>query len=314
MSARCAVAASPRRAVVARIATAAALGLLALAVGAAPAAAESVRRVGIVVTTLVNVSDDQARELASTLGEVLHERLVVDVIAGAETERRLPDGGVQAGCVADTDCRQDLGRRLDAEEILLLVMVGAGPRVKVDPTWVHVASGKITSRPAFEIGPGDDVGALLAQAAPTLLPHLATRDREREGPDVVVVTPGVAAQGGRRLRPSTMILAGASAGALIGASVFALSSRRKFDTLDEDGCRVMPCSKRDIDSLRRDALLADVFFGVAVVTAGAAITMYLLDEGDPPAAPPQAGAELGHPSVTIGPGPGTLGVSLGGVF
>ena len=281
---------------------------LSIALGAAPAAAESERRVGIVVTTLVNVSGDRARELASTLGEVLHERLVVDVIAGAETERRLPPGGVPAGCIADDDCRQDLGRRLDAEELLLLVVVGAGPRLKVDPTWVNVASGKITSRPAIEIAPDGDVRAVLGKAAPTLLPHLAARE-QRRGPDVVVVTAGGAtAQDSRRLRPATLVVAGVSAGALIGASVFALSSQRKFEALEEDDCRRLPCDKREIDSLRRDTILADVFFGVAVVTAGAAVTMYLLDDGDPLA------AQTDQPSVTVGPGPGAVGLSLGGVF
>jgi hypothetical protein len=285
------------------------LATLCSALGAAPAAAESERRVGIVVTTLVNVSDEKARELASALGEVLHERLVVDVIAGAETERRLPPGGVPAGCVADDDCRQDLGRRLDAEELLLLVMVGAGPRLKVDPTWVHVASGKITSRPAIEIAPDADVRALLGTAAPTLLPHMAARE-QRRGPDVVVVTAGgtTAPQPGRRLRPPTLIVAGVSAGALIGASVFALSSQRKFDALEEDDCRRMPCDPREVDSLRRDTILADVFFGVAVVTAGAAVTMYLLDDGDPPA------ARTDQPSLNVGPGPGAVGLSLGGAF
>jgi hypothetical protein len=284
------------------------LATLGSALGAAPAAAESVRRVGIVVTTLVNVSDERARELASTLGEVLHERLVVDVIAGAETERRLPPGGVPAGCVADDDCRQDLGRRLDAEELLLLVVVGAGPRLKVDPTWVHVASGKITSRPAIEIAPDADVRALLGTAAPTLLPHMPARE-QRRGPDVVVVNAGGGAgQGGRRLAPATLVAAGVSAGALIGASVFALSSQRKFESLEEDDCRRLPCDKREIDSLRRDTILADVFFGVALVAAGTAVTMYLLDDGEPPA------ARTDQPSVTVGPGPGALGLSLGGVF
>lgn len=281
---------------------------MSIALGAAPAAAESARRVGIVVTTLVNVSDEKARELASTLGEVLHERLVVDVIAGAETERRLPPGGVPAGCVADDDCRQDLGRRLDAEELLLLVVVGAGPRLKVDPTWVHVASGKITSRPAIEIAPDADVRALLAKAAPTLLPHLAARE-QRRGPEVVVVTTGAAAeQGGRRVRPATLIAAGVGAGALIGGTVFALSSQRKYEALEADDCRRLPCDKRDVDSLRRHTILADVFLGAALVAAGTAVTLYLLDDGDPPA------AKTDQPSVSVQAGPGAVGLSLGGVF
>ncbi len=297
------------RALLALLAAIIALGI---ALGAAPAAAESVRRVGIVVTTLVNVSEDQARELASTLGEVLHERLVVDVIAGAETVRRLPRGGVPAGCVADDDCRQDLGRRLDAEELLLLVVVGAGPRLKVDTTWVHVSSGKITSRPAIELASGADVRAVLTRAAPTLLPHMAAREQQRSGPEVVVVTSGggggAGGQNDRRIRPPALIAAGVSAGALIGASVFALSSQRKFETLEEDDCRRLPCDERDIDSLRRDTILADVFFGAALLAAGTAVTLYLLDDGGAPV------AKTDQPSVSVGAGLGALGLSLGGVF
>jgi hypothetical protein len=292
--------------------TAVAIALLAgVCASAAPAAAASERRVGIVVTTVVNVSEERARGLASTLGEVLHERLVVDVIAGAETERRLPPGGVSAGCVADTSCRQDLGRRLDAEEILLLVVIGAGERVKIDPTWVHVASGKVTSRPAIELAPGADERAVFREAAPVLLPHLDERDAERETTQVVVVTPGVAPAGsGRRLTAPVLIAAGVSAGALIGGAVFGLSAGRKFDNLEADGCRAMPCPKSGIDDLRRDTIVADVLLGTALVAAGVAVTFYVLGDDEAPAAQPAQPA----PSVTVAPGPGVVGLSLGGVF
>lgn len=281
--------------------------------GPAPAAAEKVRRVGIVVTTKVNVSDAQVSQVSTTLGEIVQARFDVDVIAGADAVRRLPPQGVSTRCVADVECRLELGRRLDAEELLLLVMVGAGDRVQIDPTWVDVASGRVTSRPAIELEPGADLRAILERAAPALLPHLRERSsgpapapepRERE---VVVLTPGVQAATGseRRLTPATWIATGVSAGALIGATVFSLSSRRKFDTLDGDGCRRMPCSKDDIDSLRRDTILADVFFGTAIVAAGAAVVLYVTGESEAPAAPAK---------LSVGPGPGSVGLSLGGAF
>jgi hypothetical protein len=290
------------------------VGLAALA-GAAPAAAEPVRRVGVVVTTRVNVSDEQARSVSATLGEIVHARFDVDVIAGAEATRRLPPQGVSTRCVADVECRLELGRRLDAEELLLLVMVGAGDRVQIDPTWVDVASGRVTSRPAIELEPGADLRATLEKAAPALLPHLRERSREpaprpepTERREVVVVTPALpAGERERRFTPAMWIATGVGAGALIGATVFSLSSRRKFDTLDGDGCRRMPCSKDDIDSLRRDALLADVFFGTAIVATGVVVALYVTAEGDAPA--PAAPATL-----SIGPGPGSVGVSLGGSF
>lgn len=292
-----------------RLHTIALIVLVALAC-AAPAAATGVRRVGVVVTTRVNVTAEQSRALASALGEAIHAHFPVDVIAGAETERRLPPEGVTARCVADIECRQDLGRRLDAEELILLVIVGTGERVQLDPTWVHVASGEVTSRPAIMIPGGAKTGEVLAKAAPSLLPHLPPREREeRDGPDVVVVTPGAAGatDGGRRITAGTLIAAAVSAGALAGATVFTMSSRRKFDTLDRDGCRAMPCAKADIDSLRRDTILADVLFGVSAAAAGTAIVMYLLDDGEP-------ATSREAPAVSLGAGPGAYGLSIGGVF
>lgn len=295
-----------------RLHTVALIVLAALAC-AAPAAASGVRRIGVVVTTRVNVPEDQARALSSALGAVIHKHFPVDVIAGAETERRLPPGGVSARCVADIECRQDLGRRLDADELILLVMVGAGGRIQIDPTWVHVASGEVTSRSAIEIADDADVREVLAEVAPSLLPHIPERKQreERDGPNVVVVTPSgtttTTADSGRRITAGTLIAAGVSAGALAGATVFTLSSGRKFDSLDRDGCRAMPCSKAEIDSLRRDTILADVLFGVSAVAAGTAIVLYLLDDGEPTPA-------REAPQVSIGTGPGTVGLSLGGVF
>lgn len=280
--------------------------------GPAPAAAEKVRRVGIVVTTKVNVSDAQVSQVSTTLGEIVQARFDVDVIAGADAVRRLPPQGVSTRCVADVECRLELGRRLDAEELLLLVMVGAGDGVQIDPTWVDVASGRVNSRPAIELDAEDDMRAVLERAAPALLPHLRERSgeprpepRERE---VVVLTPGGQADMGsqRRFTPATWVATGVGAGALIGATVFSLSSRRKFDTLDGDGCRRMPCSKGDIDSLRRDAILADVFFGTAIVAAGAVVVLWVTSESDAPAAPSK--------QLSVGPGPGGVGLSLGGTF
>lgn len=283
--------------------------------GASPAEAEAVRRIGILVTTKVNVSEEQASRVSATLGEVVHARFGVDVIAGAEAVRRLPPKGVSTRCVADVECRLELGRRLDAEELLLLVMVGGGDRVQIDPTWVDVASGRVTSRPAIELEPEADLRAVLDSAAPALLPHLRDRTPEpapaavpapepRERPEVVVVTPGAAAGSERRFTTATWIATGVSAGALIGATVFSLSSGRKFDTLDGDGCRSMPCSKDDVDSLRRDTTLADVFFGTALVAAGAAVVFFVTSD-EPPAA---------QPGLSVGPGPGSVGLSLGGAF
>jgi hypothetical protein len=273
---------------------------------AAPALAET-RRVGIVVTTRVNVSEDRARDLASALGDAVHERLHVDVIAGADAERRLPPEGVPARCVVEVACREDLGRRLDADELLLLVMIGAGATVQIDATWSDVASGEVKSRPSIELGPAAGVHTGLARAVPDLLPHLVPRSSEpRDDARVVVVVPP--ARPGRRLTPATLAAAGVGAGALIGTVVFSLSARRKFDTLDRDGCRRTPCRDADIDSLYRDTVLADALFGVAVVAVGAAVVFYVASDSEQPA------AQAEPPPLSMTPLPGGVGLSLGGVF
>jgi hypothetical protein len=284
---------------------AAALTALLVAGLAAPAMAET-RRVGIVVTTRVNVSEDQARDLAGALADAVHERLHVDVIAGADVERRLPPEGVPMRCVVEDACRQDLGRRLDADELLLLVMIGAGETVQIDATWSDVASGEVKSRPSIEVGPAAGVHTVLARAVPELLPHLVQRSSPpHDDARVVVVVPP--ARPGRRVTPATLAAAGVGAGALIGSVVFSLSSRRKFDTLDRDGCRSMPCRDQDIDSLYRDTVIADALFGVAVIAVGAAVWFYVASDSDR-----QAQAE--PPPLSMTPLPGGVGLSLGGVF
>jgi hypothetical protein len=69
----------------------------------------------------------------------------------------------------------------------------------------------------------------------------------------------------------------------------------------------MPCSKDDIDSLRRDTILADVLFGTAIVAAGTAVVLYVTSEDEAPAA-----AAPGK--LSVGAGPGSVGLSLGGSF
>lgn len=280
------------------------IALLATAL-AAPAMAET-RRVGVVVTTRVNVSEDQARDLAGALGDAVHDRLNVDVIAGADAERRLPPEGVPARCVVDLACRQDLGRRLDADELLLLVVIGAGETLQIDATWSDVGTGEVKSRPSIEIGPDAGVHTRLTRAVPELLPHLVSHASEpRDDARVVLVVPQ--APPGRRVTPATLAAAGVGAGALIGSVVFSLSSRRKFDTLERDGCRRTPCRDEDIDSLFRDTVIADALFGVAVVAAGAAVWFYVASDSGQPSAPAE-------PPLSVTPLPGGVGLSLGGAF
>ena len=89
------------------------VALAALLVGVAPgvARADDVPRVGVVVAVHVNLNADEASALGGALGAVLRETLVVDVVAGEEAQRRLPDGGVEELCLTRPECVRDIAAR-----------------------------------------------------------------------------------------------------------------------------------------------------------------------------------------------------------
>jgi hypothetical protein len=283
-------------------------GLLLLAFNR-PAAADETRRIGIVVTVQVNVSAELADRLATELGDALRAERPVDVIAGRETTRRLPPEGLADDCVARSDCRNELGRRLDADELLLLVLVELGDRIQIDATWANVASGKVTSRPQIVLEPGADRRQVFIDAAPLLLPHIK-KPRFEVSPDIVIVRQAAgSASPGRHMTTATWIASGVAAGALVGAAVFALSAQRKFSTLENDGCRDMACDVNEIDSLRRHSLAADVLFAVAATGAATALVLYLRSADDAPREPASQPGTL-----RVGKGPGTVGVQIGVTF
>lgn len=285
-----------------------ALATLAIALVPSTARADDPRRVGIVVATAVNVSQEEADGFAEDLGAALHAELAVDVIAGRETRRRQPDGGLPEECVASAACRQDLGQRLDAAELLMLVIVRIGDSVQIDATWANVASGKVTSRPAIKLPPGSDRSTVFAEAAPTLLPHIE-RTSQPNKTDVTVIVPSTPQQGdGRHMTKASWIATGVSGAALIGGTVFALSARSKYDSLDADECRDMPCSKSRVDALSNHALAADVLFGVSIASGVTALVLYIRSGGSAAEQPTET------PSVTFGAGPGDVGFAVGGTF
>jgi hypothetical protein len=262
------------------------------------------RRVGVVVGIHVNLQPDEADAVAAELGTALRTALPVDVIAGAEATRRLPAEGISQSCVAELECRLEVGRRLDADELLILVMVRMGDAIQIDATWADISSGKTASRPAIELAPGSDHAAVFANNAALLLPHV----KEARGPDkpqIVVVTTPTTPTGGRHMTTGAWVASGVGLAALTGATVLGLSAKRAFDDLDTMGCRDMPCPKSDIDSLGRRALAADVLFGVTAAAAATAVVLYLRSDSGERAAATQP---------TIGVSEDALTVGLGGSF
>ncbi|HUH04849.1 MAG TPA: hypothetical protein VML75_22785 [Kofleriaceae bacterium] len=271
------------------------------------AEAQTIRRVGVMVGVRVNVDPPAADAIAAELGAALRASLPIDVIAGEDATRRLPAEGVSQSCVAELECRLEMGRRLDADELLFLVIVRMGDTIQIDATWADISSGKTASRPAIELGPDADRAAVFARNAPLLLPHI-TKDTGEKGRDIVVVTnPGTTMISSRHMTSGAWIATGAGVAALTAGTILALSAKRSFEDLDKMGCRDMPCAKGDIDSLERRALAADVLFGVTAAAAVTAIVLYVRSGGEETIVTPP-------PSVGVEVGAGAVSVTVGGWF
>lgn len=290
-----------------------AVALAILAGGAHEASAQVDRRIGVVVSVRVNVDAAEARALSDQLAKGLSAELPVDMVSGAETERRLPPGGLPDECVANAPCRVDIGRRLDADELLFLVIVRMGDQLQIDPTWADVASGRVTSRARITLKTGDDPVAVFRKAAHELLPHIARQKREPETKVIVVPGAGATRPGdGHHMTRGAWIAAGVGAAALLGGGVFALSARNKYNALAADDCRHSsepPCSQSRIDSLRNHALAADILLGGAVAAGVTTLVLYYRSGGERAPAPAAA-----PPPVTVGVAGGGLSLSIGGRF
>lgn len=286
-----------------------AVALLALTATATASAAEPearASRVGVVVSTRVNVTVDEADALADKLGAALRKQLIVDPIAGPEVTRRLAELKMPEDCVAQPDCVSEVARRLDADELLFLVVVRVGTTVQIDSTWVQVASGRAVSRDAIIIQGDDPPEPVLAGAAQMLLPAAPRREP---------VAAGGGGARGKHMTRGAWIAAGIGAAALIGGGVFGVAAVQDSNELEHDMCDVSaepPCSPARVDALETKMLVADSLFAVAAVAGGTALWLYLRSDsgggGEPtagPAAPPAVSA-----IVT----PDVLGVSFSGRF
>jgi hypothetical protein len=273
---------------------AAAAALVALA-PPAQAQTQRVARVGVVVAVHVNMSEDEAQALGEQIGEGLRDALVVDVVAGAQAARRLPPQGVGELCVARPACVMDTASRLDAEHLLFLVVVRLGKRVQVEPTWTDATGAQSASRDTIVLDAGAAPREVFAGAATRLLPGIAVRTQTGPATDPVtpptgttdtpptgpatggdIVAPGPTPAPRRRIHLGTWIAGGVALAALGGGVAFGLAAKSAESDLDDEGCGTTTvCSDSRIDSVERKALLADVFYGTAVVAAGAAVFIQL---------------------------------------
>ncbi len=275
--------------------------LLAACALSSPAAAwgETERRLAVIVALTVNATEERSSELAVGLAKVLGAELGTEVIAGARVEAALPKPGIEDGCIAEPACVRELGARLGADELLALVVVELGSRTQVEPTWIDAQTGRTVSRPAMAFEEDENPAELFRRRARKLIPRPPAKDRAAS-PDAAAAVHHDEAGGrapGRRMTPMAYAAAGAGLAALGGGIGFAWATRSLYRSCERDGC-----AQGDRGRIRRRALAADALITTAALSGGAAAALYWWSRS------------RGERDVHVGPGPATLGLSVGGRF
>lgn len=266
---------------------------VALTLLTASAASAAPVRVGIAVQLSVNLDEGARTRVVEGLEEAVRAKLGRDVIAGAEVKRRLPGGEVPKQCVADAACLRDLGARLSADELVLVVLVRLGERIQLDPTWVDASTGRAAPRPAINL-PFDDpegqqvilldaIDALFPGATPS--PPASTATSSVSPPSRLAITEtSTLGVGLSAASPSptaavplpVWIVGGVSAATLLTGAGLGISSLAQRGGLDADGCRQEQCEVARVDRLARTARATEVLLGVGAALAGVTVAMYAL--------------------------------------
>ena len=241
-----------------------------------PAPSADAPRVAVVVQLAVNVDELRVDALAATLAEALGQALVVDAIGGGDVSRRLPPGDFPEDCIETPACVRDIGQRLDAQQLLVAVLVQVGDDLQIDVTWVDVATSRSVARPSIALAADAHAGKVFAEAAIRLLPDAQVRAQPgraggglADGDERQPLRP-VTSRRGRHLTKPAWITAAVGGAALIGAVGLGLSVRSLYHRCDDAAAG---CSDDDLDALDRRALGADLCLGLA---AGAAIATGVL--------------------------------------
>lgn len=300
----------------------AALAGIATIAGGSEARADTPPRVGVVAGVHVNVPDKDATAISRDLAQSLEKELLVETVAGEEAEAALQPEGVPDGCITQPDCLKTLNQRLGTDQVLVLVVLRVGERIRIESTWAD-QSGSPVDRPPINLNQGlENAGPIFADNAQRLLPDAKQRPRAATsnaepnlgggggevgtgggtgaGGGVGAGTGGGGSGGGigRIDRPRGRHMTGLAWTALaVGGGIWAATGVWGFVA---DHKRPDDQSRKDLN--RKLDIIGGSALGLGVVTAG---ILYYLSDSDEPAQ---------TATVEVGRGPGDVGVSVGGTF
>ena len=272
------------------IALVAVMSLTAAAAADPPAPAH---RVAIVASVEVNVDAVRAEALTGTLADAVRAKLQIDALGGADVSRRLPPGGLPDDCVAQPACIAQLGARLEADQLLFLVIVQVGHTIQLDPTWADVATGKTIARPRLELDDDARAGKVFGDDAQKLLPDVPLRPSSTQ---TVVIREGADTTVPHHMTTASWATGGVAVAAL-GASVgFAFATRSAYDDCNHAD---RACTDAEITGVHHKAIAADSLGALAIAAGVATAVLYFRSGGE---------------TIAVTPAPGGGVVTLGGRF
>jgi len=227
-------------------------------------------KVAIVPGTAINLEITRVDALSQDLADALRTELEVDTVAGLEVRRRLPDAGLPPDCVVNQACIADVARRLEAQQLLFVVMIDTGTSgaIQVDTTWVDAASHASAARPAIQVPSTGDARSRFAAAATQFLPDAPVRAKPAGG--IGRMSPTV----GRHFTLASYLTAGvALAGAGVGVGM-GLRTRTKYRDCEDLAPLGEKCASDQRDSIRQSALIADLGWGLAIAGTIATAVLY----------------------------------------
>lgn len=267
-----------------------------LLVLAAPAYAEDKGpRVGVVIELTVDVDARRADSLGAALADALNRELIVDAFGGDDVSRQLPPDGLPDECVGTQSCIEDVAKRIDAEQILFLVLVQVGKDVQVDASWVDVATGETLARPRVVLPSEARAVSQFAQYAQRYLPDAKARPTGGTSTIILGSKTETIPPTPRSMSTPAWIIAGVGIAALGAGTGLGLSVRSSYHKCQDDAC-----SDETLDGIALRAHLADGAFAVGAAAAIVATYLYWQSgspggtrEIQPEIAPTAGGATVG---------------------
>lgn len=235
-------------------------------------------KIGVAIGATINASPEVSVAVSEAVGTALQTKLKVSAIGGAQAQSMLPEEAKAETCLGDSACLVQAAKALQVDQLLMLVVVGVGEEIKIEATWVEVATNQTALRPALTLSTDPALmSAELLTHVSDLLPDAELRKPVVVGADDSVVDTAATTQT-QQMRPARgNHLTGLSTGLFIGGGLALTGS------LAYGAYRLFKCDGRDCGASKDFNGIAD---GIGVAGAvSLSIASYLYFTSGEPESP-----------------------------